>query len=731
MADKPKGCPTREDVRKQLQALFDQARSIAGTDQDRLAVNQNERLQFRKLGLIEQVTNQSMEEGGLPVNSAGWVPKYVEAIPTEIPPEQVVNIQDNDARIKSEHPEQPAPRCNAPPGKCSADGPCCAPSNKWFRVSSGGFTNTMLHDSNGSMVQRQQDARNPDESIPDPFQSQIERQEQEERDKAQKRRRRNKLPLSKEFLEVSTSSATEEKCDDNDPYSAGKVFKLFLMKPNRRSAFIAEVSRLDPKRGGIIFGDDTTDHARQKRTTYVERLKKSLEKSLDSTPGDLFMQSFLGLLVKNPESFFHILHLCKALNDRGVSEPEEIEKRITYSHDLGKAVIVDTSDDIAEETLSDEDRTLIESFDSRVPCAALTNTLMAGFPDTGPSAVSTPKPGRTAQEQDNSFNASLIGTEHILSVSDKEEREYLARYGYAQQMLAKITSFPIQGRVKIGKVKELIETKCILPPLPIDYHPRYADNPRFLMGSFSGETLPGVFRPCSSNWTEDKAKSEYLKENKASPLTLKELNSWVKGKFPPHDIPFDASRHCIEVKGYEMAFFREIDSYELAKTGAGLRSPGEHVPRNMVTAQEFLNLHSEVLGKVQPYIANPLLSTLGPSFATRMRYSGYSIHMPRYKGSLVMKTALFDYNNLSYGIVNNQSQIGRCAVCGGFLALPDYVTFLAFFWPDELEPHQVTGRIKDVWKQQKINVCFIHALTDGVRIPERMISLSLNTNPPS
>ena len=81
--------------------------------------------------------------------------------------------------------------------------------------------------------------------------------------------------------------------------------------------------------------------------------------------------------------------------------------------------------------------------------------------------------------------------------------------------------------------------------------------------------------------------------------------------------------------------------------------------------------------------------------------------------------------------VTNQSHIGRCAVCGGFLALPDYVTFLAFFWPDELEPHQVTGRIKDVWKQQKINVCFIHALTDGVRIPERMISLSLNTNPPS
>ena len=74
-------------------------------------------------------------------------------------------------------------------------------------------------------------------------------------------KRKKKLPTSREFIEVSMTSSTLFPNNDQKPEAATALFKLFLMKENRRAAFIAEVSHLD-HRGGMIFGDSFDQEAR-------------------------------------------------------------------------------------------------------------------------------------------------------------------------------------------------------------------------------------------------------------------------------------------------------------------------------------------------------------------------------------------------------------------------------------------------------------------------------------
>ena len=57
------------------------------------------------------------------------------------------------------------------------------------------------------------------------------------------------------------------------------------------------------------------------------------------------------------------------------------------------------------------------------------------------------------------------------------------------------------------------------------------------------------------------------------------------------------------------------------------------------------------------------------------------IHLPHYKGSLVMKPALFDHCATSFSLINNRTKIGQCAVCNGLLFLPDHVVFRSFSGP--------------------------------------------------
>ena len=174
---------------------------------------------------------------------------------------------------------------------------------------------------------------------------------------------------------------------------------------------------------------------------------------------------------------------------------------------------------------------------------------------------------------------------------------------------------------------------------------------------------------------------------------------------------------------FTLQLFGDMDRFNLARSGASLNNPSKypHCPRNIVSAKRFISLHSHTLKALEPFIANPLLCTLGPNITSRDQFFWYSIPMKEYKGDLVIKNALFEHNSLSYPFINNTTLIGRCAVCKGLLALPDYITCLAYFWPSDLKPENVTPAIKEVWQAQTISVCWIHVLSDGVYIKGRKL----------
>ena len=43
------------------------------------------------------------------------------------------------------------------------------------------------------------------------------------------------------------------------------------------------------------------------------------------------------------------------------------------------------------------------------------------------------------------------------------------------------------------------------------------------------------------------------------------------------------------------------------------------------------------------------------------------------------------------------------------------------FFPDGLETNMINASIVQLWKAQKIAVCFIHAITDAVKKPNRQL----------
>ena len=171
-----------------------------------------------------------------------------------------------------------------------------------------------------------------------------------------------------------------------------------------------------------------------------------------------------------------------------------------------------------------------------------------------------------------------------------------------------------------------------------------------------------------------------------------------------------------------MDCWAEIQQYELSRNGASLNNPGNipHCPLDRVTTDQYFKLHKEFLEPLVPYVANTLLTTLGPSFAARSKYMWWSIPLPHYIGDLVLKDALFDHNAMNY-MINNSPKVGRCAEFKGLLLTPQHVTFLAYFFPNGLKNDMVNASILQLWNSQKIAVCYVHALTDAVLKPGRQL----------
>ena len=578
-------------------------------------------------------------------------------------------------------------------------------------------------------------------------------------------KRKKRLPPSREFIEVSETSSTLLPDQDQNPEAATALFKLFLMKQNRRSAFIAEVSHLD-QRGGIIFGDSYDQEAREARNDFVAGVRKSMEDTALTAENESHMNQLLQILSTNPETFFHVNALILSLQKTGVTDPNVLASRVIFDGDEGRAIITDQVEEhddsrvIEKATLLNKSVVaMIRSFDSAETSNTLSSTFISSTRSysscTSATSFDRVTHSTPNMQGGNAFNfeattihprntcsdETLSGTRLQSFTNHKgspgkdgpsidpqtgaewDEAGFLKLHKKAEETIKTIQKVPFQGRKPVHAWKTLISKKEIEPPKNIMYHLRYSSRPSFLNLSFCNEALPGVFRACTSGWSEEQAMEEFKKVHKRDPDTLIELNAWTKRVHPPIVPKFDHNKHPIEVPEYNLQFCGEIDSYQLARAGASLNPSNRipHCPRNMVTSRRFFSLHQSLLGPLEPFIANPLLCTMGPSLENRARLHGYSIHVPHLGGDLVMKPYLFEHNALSFPILSAKSMIGRCAVCTGLLALPDFVTYLSYFWPDGLQADQVTPSMKEVWRSQDIPVCYIHVLTDGKLIKGRDI----------
>ena len=556
---------------------------------------------------------------------------------------------------------------------------------------------------------------------------------------------------------VNTSAESDCSDPDSNPKESTKAFTHFFMKPNRRSAAILQLSRLHPE-GAIIFHDTSAEEKEKRdRKQLIQRVKKTLN---DSTMDDVdHLSDLLDLISENPKSFFAVKELVDTLLKAGVTEATQIVRRIKYDETLQKPIILPQEQEEGEsDCLNPKAQAMISAFDcgdtsgdsskgnksagsSKYPNSSISPlksptsvgnnlTLMVGMGH--PRFASTPRLTGTVgspnipQPPGKRFKGNFAGVQKFFEPpadrSPIKPEEYLRKHRVAGEFLAKISNFPIQGRQTVGAWKAQVRQKLIQKPLLHDYHPRYRGKPGFLTRSFAGEVLPGVFRPCGSGLSEAEATKAYLEANGEEPACLMDLNAWTKAKYPPQNVEFDPATHCIECTGYSMDFWAEIQQYELSRNGASLNNPGNipHCPLDPVTTDQYFKLHHEFLEPLVPYVANTLLTTLSPSFAARRKYMWWSIPLPHYKGDLVLKDALFDHNAMNY-MINNSSKVGRCAVCKGLLLTPQHVTFLAYFFPDDLENDMVNASILQLWNSQKIAVCFVHALTDAVFKPGRQL----------
>ena len=109
--------------------------------------------------------------------------------------------------------------------------------------------------------------------------------------------------------------------------------------------------------------------------------------------------------------------------------------------------------------------------------------------------------------------------------------------------------FKVQNEGRRKTIKDmvaLIHTQQGLKKLgPETYHPTYSKE--FLTSSFEGEPLPGVYLPCGSSLTEREATETFYEENGRQPLTIVELNGFMKNKFKPVAPVFNAQLHVSHI----------------------------------------------------------------------------------------------------------------------------------------------------------------------------------------
>ena len=587
---------------------------------------------------------------------------------------------------------------------------------------------------------------------------------------AHKKRRKRKPKISPKYIDLSESSFTD--LSDQQPEFASGVFLHHFLNESRHKALILPLSSLRPQ-GSLVFSDDTSDPAKQARAEFMN----SCRKTLDFCEKESAMQQILALLCSNPESFFNTVSLIRNLRKAGYSDNKTIASLIAFDDDLGKAVIVDSEDALQQDPApqvssmltsilsksdSSEDSRLVSSlksslsyststplcspgstraFSFSVSSAPSSGSLLSPAPRPGSVGVggilslrgataASPSPSPILRRRPRGAGLEFLGTNGgrpaDVVVSDKgpnDVESYLAKFRIASSALSKIMNVPYARRLPVSEWVSRSSKGLLSVPEPVDYHPRYKGNPGFLAGSFQGEALPGVFRPCSSEFNETQALEAFVFEMGEPPETLVQLNGWVAAKFPPVIPDFDEDVHSVELDSFSLQFYGEIASLNLSKHGVratNVPNVPKHQVRDHVSARNILLSKLPTLGPLSRYMPDPCLTTLGPTFLTRGVFDGYSIPHPRLEGHLVSRPGvLFDFNAISYRTASRTSLVGICQVCNGLLVCPDHVTYMCFFWPRGLLEEHLTSDIVSVWGKSELSVCWIHFVTDSVFIPGR------------
>ena len=302
------------------------------------------------------------------------------------------------------------------------------------------------------------------------------------------KKRKRKIPICPEFCNISNASFTSNPKEDINSVGATEIFKVFCMRPDRRSALILEVSQLDSQ-GAVIFSDRYDDEAKKRRQSLVERVKKTIQESVSNENSE-HMTHLLRALVENPESFFRVMALTNTLHKQGIIDPKEVAARIFYDEDLEKAVIIDKQNAPEDFELSldnlQNNKTvsmMIKGFESH-----LSNTMSASFVSSirgndsesrtstpsllgsaafsfEPSPILPPAHKRTTRSVQNrtADESSLrkvqpVGMKNLDDV-EMDEVQFKAIHKDSNRFIELITRFPSSDRLPIHKWKRLINQK--------------------------------------------------------------------------------------------------------------------------------------------------------------------------------------------------------------------------------------------------------------------------------
>ena len=250
-------------------------------------------------------------------------------------------------------------------------------------------------------------------------------------------------------------------------------------------------------------------------------------------------------------------------------------------------------------------------------------------------------------------------------------------------------------------------------PEPKTYHRDFTEE--YLSESFQGEALPGVFLPCSSNWSFVEATRMFTSMKGREPITLMELNKFVEFKFPIEELEWNPQVHISHISPYHLSLYPSLN--------LPMRAPGcdedhnsrllPYSPYNWQLARQRVNMH-DILAPLWPYLADPLLTTLALSKDIGDCFLGLSLEAPGKNRRFVCRVRPFYQNQLSYVVkVGNNTKIGRCAYCNGLYLLPCAYVVLCYFVPHKLEI--ITHDIVKAWQSSNISVCAIHFLHKSSR----------------